>query len=137
MSDIFDHLSDRLGIMHVKTVVYRPEANRTLRVKCYLVQMIPNYVNDEHHTWDQFLREIAYAFRMTVSETTGKTPARLFLARKLINVFQKLVMVSDGIEFTVGDIDRSLHDARPVLLKLSIDVTHSSIIIFIAPPTIQ
>ncbi|GFU52679.1 uncharacterized protein TNCV_3893371 [Trichonephila clavipes] len=74
--------------------------------------MIPNYVNDQHHTWDPFLREIAYAFRTTVSETTGKTPAGLFLARKLINLFQKLVMVSNGTEFTVGDIDRLFHDAR-------------------------
>ncbi|GFX51001.1 retrovirus-related Pol polyprotein from transposon 17.6 [Trichonephila clavipes] len=28
ISDIFEHLSNRLGIRHVKTVVYRPQANR-------------------------------------------------------------------------------------------------------------
>ncbi|GFX19628.1 retrovirus-related Pol polyprotein from transposon 17.6 [Trichonephila clavipes] len=33
ISDNFEHLSDRLGIRHVKTVVYRPQANRTERVK--------------------------------------------------------------------------------------------------------
>ncbi|GFU76797.1 retrovirus-related Pol polyprotein from transposon 17.6 [Trichonephila clavipes] len=32
ISDIFEHLSDRLGIRHVKTVVYRPQANRSERV---------------------------------------------------------------------------------------------------------
>ncbi|GFX67878.1 uncharacterized protein TNCV_1973801 [Trichonephila clavipes] len=64
--------------------------------------MIENYVNDQHDTWDQFLREFAYAIRTAVNEMTGKTPAELFLGRKLITPFQKLVMVSDGTEFSVG-----------------------------------
>ncbi|GFT70181.1 retrovirus-related Pol polyprotein from transposon 17.6 [Trichonephila clavipes] len=48
--DIFEILSERLGIRHVKTVVYRPQANRTERVNRDLVQMIANYVNDQHDT---------------------------------------------------------------------------------------
>ncbi|GFW14516.1 uncharacterized protein TNCV_2358401 [Trichonephila clavipes] len=64
-----------------------------------MVQIIANYVNEQHDTWDQFLREFAYAIRTAVNETTGKTPAELFLDRKLITPFQKLVMVSDGTEF--------------------------------------
>ncbi|GFV80241.1 retrovirus-related Pol polyprotein from transposon 17.6 [Trichonephila clavipes] len=112
ISDIFEILSEILGIRHVKTVVYRPQANRTERVHRNLVQMIANYVNEQHDTWDQFLREFAYAIRTAVNETTGKTPAELFLGRKLITPFQKLVMVSDGTEFAVGDIDRLFEEAR-------------------------
>ncbi|GFU97084.1 uncharacterized protein TNCV_3347301 [Trichonephila clavipes] len=82
------NLSDRLGIRHVKTVVYRPQANRTERVNRDLVQMIANYVNEQHDTWDQFLREFAYANCTAVNETTGKTPAELFLGRKLMKPFQ-------------------------------------------------
>ncbi|GFV07771.1 uncharacterized protein TNCV_1678101 [Trichonephila clavipes] len=74
--------------------------------------MIANYVNEQHDTWDQFLREFAYAIRTAVHETTGKTPAELFLGRKLITPFQKLVMVSDGTEFAVGDIERLFEEAR-------------------------
>ncbi|GFS86503.1 retrovirus-related Pol polyprotein from transposon 297 [Trichonephila clavipes] len=106
ISDIFENLSEILGIRHVKSVVYRPQANRTERVNRDLVQMIANYVNEQYDTWDQFLREFAYAIRTAVNETTGKTPAELFLGRKLITPFQKLVMVSDGTEFAVGDIER-------------------------------
>ncbi|GFX74600.1 retrovirus-related Pol polyprotein from transposon 17.6 [Trichonephila clavipes] len=112
ISDIFENLSERLGIRHVKTVAYRPQANRTERVNRDLVQIIANYVNEQHDTWDQFLREFAYAIRMTVNETTGKPPAELFLGRKLITPFQKLVMVSDGMEFAVGDIERLFEEAR-------------------------
>ncbi|GFW24092.1 hypothetical protein TNCV_4951361 [Trichonephila clavipes] len=68
-------LSERLGIRHVKTVVYRTQANRTERVNRDLVQMIANYVNEQHDTWDQFLREFAYAIRTAVNETTGETAA--------------------------------------------------------------
>ncbi|GFW47592.1 retrovirus-related Pol polyprotein from transposon 412 [Trichonephila clavipes] len=112
ISDIFENLSERLGIRHVKTVVYRPQANRTERVNRDLVQMIANYVNEQHDTWDQFLREFAHAFHTSVNETTGKIPAELFLGRKLITPFQKLVMVSDGTEFAVGDIERLFEEAK-------------------------
>ncbi|GFX65796.1 uncharacterized protein TNCV_2043291 [Trichonephila clavipes] len=93
-------------IRHVKTVVYRPQANRTERLNRDLVQMIANYINEQHGTWDQFLCEFAYAIRTAVNETTRKPPAELFLGRKLIPPFQKLVMVLDLIEFAVGDIER-------------------------------
>ncbi|GFW67259.1 uncharacterized protein TNCV_2698691 [Trichonephila clavipes] len=99
-------------IRHVKTVVYRPQANRTERVNRDLVQMIANSINEQHDTWDQFLREFAYAIRTAVNKTTGKTPGELFLGRKLIMPFQKLVMVPDGTEFAVGDIERLFEEAR-------------------------
>ncbi|GFT54601.1 retrovirus-related Pol polyprotein from transposon 17.6 [Trichonephila clavipes] len=102
ISDIFENLSERLGIRHVKTVVYRHQANRTERVNRDLVQMIANYVNEQHDTWDQFLREFAYAICTAVNETTGKSPTELFLGRKLITPFQKLEMVSHGTEFAVA-----------------------------------
>ncbi|GFX77399.1 transposon Ty3-I Gag-Pol polyprotein [Trichonephila clavipes] len=94
--EIFEHLSNRLGIQHVKTVVYRPQSNRTERINRDLLQMIASFMNDNHETWDQFLREFAYAFRTAVNETTGKTPAELFLGRKLINPFFK---IGDGVRW--------------------------------------
>ncbi|GFV12018.1 integrase catalytic domain-containing protein [Trichonephila clavipes] len=105
------HLSERLGIRHVMTVVYRPQANRTERVNRDLVQMIANYVNEQHDTGEQFLREFAYAIRTAVNEMR-KTPVELFLSRKLSTPFQKLVMVSDGTDFAVGDIERLFEEAR-------------------------
>ncbi|GFY26764.1 transposon Tf2-9 polyprotein [Trichonephila clavipes] len=78
ISDIFENLSERLGIRHVRTVVYRPQANRTERVNRDLMQMIANYVNEQHDKWDQFLREFAYTIRTSVNETTGKTLRNYF-----------------------------------------------------------
>ncbi|GFV63471.1 retrovirus-related Pol polyprotein from transposon 17.6 [Trichonephila clavipes] len=75
VSKVFEHLSIRLGINHVKTVVYRPQCNRMERVNCKLLQMIASFVNDNHETWDQFLREFGYDLRTAVRETTGKPQA--------------------------------------------------------------
>ncbi|GFT87283.1 retrovirus-related Pol polyprotein from transposon 17.6 [Trichonephila clavipes] len=93
ISDIFEHLSDRLGIRHVKTVVYRPQANKTERMNRDLVQMIAHHVNDQHDTWDQFLREFAYIIRTAVNETT-KTPCRIIFRSK---VDYPISEISDGI----------------------------------------
>ncbi|GFU54096.1 retrovirus-related Pol polyprotein from transposon 17.6 [Trichonephila clavipes] len=112
ISEVFKHLSNRLGIKHVKTVVYRPQSNRTERVNRDRLQMIASFINDNHETWDQFLREFMYALRTADHETTGKTPVELFLNRKLITLFQKLVMVSDGAEFTVGNIKKLFKEAK-------------------------
>ncbi|GFX12694.1 uncharacterized protein TNCV_3158151 [Trichonephila clavipes] len=79
--------------------LYIPQANRTERVNRDLVQTIANYVNEQHDTWDQFLRELRDSICTAVNETTRKTPAELFLGRKLITPFQKLVMLSDGTQF--------------------------------------
>ncbi|GFV76357.1 uncharacterized protein TNCV_4413361 [Trichonephila clavipes] len=57
---------------HVKTVVYRPQVNRTERVNRDLEQMITNYVNEQHDTWDEFLREFAYSIRTAVNEPTDE-----------------------------------------------------------------
>ncbi|GFS55855.1 uncharacterized protein TNCV_2580681 [Trichonephila clavipes] len=110
---IRNHLGRRVGHpTSLNELEARPQGNRTERVNRDLVQMIANYVNEQHETWDQFLREFAYAIRTAVNETTGKTLAELFLGRKLITPFQKLVMVSDGTEFAVGDIERFFEEAR-------------------------
>ncbi|GFS88875.1 hypothetical protein TNCV_3569701 [Trichonephila clavipes] len=60
-----------IGIKHVKTVVYRPQSNRMERVNHDLLQMIASSINDNHKTWDEFLRDFAYALRTAVHETTG------------------------------------------------------------------
>ncbi|GFU97437.1 uncharacterized protein TNCV_1912921 [Trichonephila clavipes] len=48
----------------------------------------------------------------TVKETTGKTPAELFLGRKIITPFRKLVLVTDGAEYVGGNIEKLLDEAR-------------------------
>ncbi|GFW30465.1 retrovirus-related Pol polyprotein from transposon 297 [Trichonephila clavipes] len=103
ISDVFEHLSHRLDIKHMKTVTYRPQANLTERVNRNLVQMISSFVEENHENWDQFLHEFAFALRTAVNETTNKTPAELFLGREIITPFSKLINVTEDTKYVGRD----------------------------------
>ncbi|GFT20965.1 retrovirus-related Pol polyprotein from transposon 297 [Trichonephila clavipes] len=61
ISEVFEHLSHRLDIKHMKTVTYRPQANLTERVNHNLVHLIACFVKENHENWDRFLHEFAFA----------------------------------------------------------------------------
>ncbi|GFT76779.1 retrovirus-related Pol polyprotein from transposon 297 [Trichonephila clavipes] len=106
ISDVFEHLSHRLDSKHMKTVKYRPQANLTERVNRNLVQKIASFVEENHENWDQFLHEFAFALRTAVNETTNKTPAELFLGRKIITPFIKLINVTEDTKYVGRNIER-------------------------------
>ncbi|GFW26000.1 retrovirus-related Pol polyprotein from transposon 412 [Trichonephila clavipes] len=117
ISDVFEHLSHRLDIKHMRTVTYRPQANITERVNRNLVQMIASFVEENHGNWDQFLNEFAFALRTAVNETTNKTPAELFLGRKIITPFSKLINVTEDTKYVGRDIERLFDEARRNMRK--------------------
>ncbi|GFV11295.1 uncharacterized protein TNCV_3723841 [Trichonephila clavipes] len=101
----------------MKTVTYRPQANITERVNSNLVQMIACFVEENHENWDQFLHEFALALRTSVNETTNKTPAELFLGRKIITPFSKLINVTEGAEYVGRNIEKLFVEARQITRK--------------------
>ncbi|GFV87654.1 retrovirus-related Pol polyprotein from transposon 412 [Trichonephila clavipes] len=117
ISEVFEHLSHRLDIKHMKTVTYRPQANLTERVNRNLVQMIACFVKENHENWDRFLHEFAFALRTSVNETTNKTPAELFLGRKIITPFSKLINVTEGAEYVGRNIEKLFDEARQNMRK--------------------
>ncbi|GFY02041.1 uncharacterized protein TNCV_5099021 [Trichonephila clavipes] len=74
--------------------------------------MISCYVEENHENWDLFLHEFAFALRTTVNETTNKTPAELFLGRKIITPFSKLINVTEGAEYVGRNIEKLFDEAR-------------------------
>ncbi|GFX32590.1 nucleic-acid-binding protein from transposon X-element [Trichonephila clavipes] len=76
ISEVFEHLSHRLDVKHMKTVTYRLQVNLTERVNRNLIQMIACFVEENHENWGRFLHEFAFALRTSVNETTNKTPAK-------------------------------------------------------------
>ncbi|GFX95250.1 retrovirus-related Pol polyprotein from transposon 412 [Trichonephila clavipes] len=118
ISEVFEHLSHRLDIKHMKTVTYRPQTNLTERVNRNLVQMIACFVAENHENWDRLLHEFAFALRTSVNETTNKTPAELFLGRKIITPFIKLINVTDCAEYVGRIIEKLFDEARQNMRKL-------------------
>ncbi|GFT05623.1 retrovirus-related Pol polyprotein from transposon 17.6 [Trichonephila clavipes] len=117
ISEVFEHLSHRLDIKHLKTVTYSPQANLTERVNRNLVQMIACFVEENHENWDRFLQEFAFALRISVNETTNKTPAELFLGRKIITPFSKLINVTEGAEYVGRNIEKLFDETRQNIRK--------------------
>ncbi|GFU05680.1 retrovirus-related Pol polyprotein from transposon 412 [Trichonephila clavipes] len=112
ISGVFEHLSHRLDIKHMKTVTYRPQSNLTERVNRNLVQTIASFVEENHENWDQFLHEFAFALRTAVNETTNKTPAELFLGRKIITH-----NVTEDVKYVGSNIERLFDEARRNMQK--------------------
>ncbi|GFT23168.1 uncharacterized protein TNCV_1858861 [Trichonephila clavipes] len=96
----------------MKTVTYRPQANLTERISRYLVQMIACFVEENHGNLELFLHEFAFALRTPVNETTNKTPAELFLGRKIITPFSKLIHVIEDAEYVGRNIEKLFVEAR-------------------------
>ncbi|GFY33803.1 transposon Tf2-9 polyprotein [Trichonephila clavipes] len=117
ISEVFEPLSHRLDIKHMKKVTFRSQANLTERVNRNLVQMIACFVKENHENWDRFLREFAFALRTSVKETINKTPAELFLGRKIITSFSKLINVTEGAEYVGRNIEKLFDEARQNMRK--------------------
>ncbi|GFX47387.1 uncharacterized protein TNCV_4691921 [Trichonephila clavipes] len=79
--------------------------------------MIAGFVEENHNNWDRFLHEFSFALRTAVNETTGKTPAELFLGRKIVTPFRKLINVTDGAEYVGGNIEKLFDEARQNMQK--------------------
>ncbi|GFT72217.1 uncharacterized protein TNCV_2993111 [Trichonephila clavipes] len=79
--------------------------------------MIASFVEENHENWDQFLHEFAFALRTAVNETTNKTPAELFLERKIITPFSKLINVTDDTKYVGRNIERLFDEARRNMRK--------------------
>ncbi|GFW37125.1 uncharacterized protein TNCV_5020231 [Trichonephila clavipes] len=79
--------------------------------------MVASFVEENHENWDQFLHEFAFALRTAVNETTNKTPAELFLGRKIITLFSKLINVTEDTKYVGRNIERLFDEARRNMRK--------------------
>ncbi|GFX98846.1 gastric triacylglycerol lipase [Trichonephila clavipes] len=101
----------------MKTVTYRRQTNLTERVNRNLVHIIACFVEDNHENWDRFLNQFAFALRTSVNETMSKTPAELFLGRKIITPFSKLMNVTECAECVGRSIEKLFDEARQNMRK--------------------
>ncbi|GFX94481.1 uncharacterized protein TNCV_4295211 [Trichonephila clavipes] len=79
--------------------------------------MIACFVKENHENWDRFLHEFAFALRTSVNETINKTPAKLYLGRKIITPFSKLINVTEGAEYVGRNIEKLFDEARQNMRK--------------------
>ncbi|GFV72404.1 uncharacterized protein TNCV_638661 [Trichonephila clavipes] len=68
-------------------------------------------------TGTNFYTSSLFALRTAVNETTNKTPAELFLGRKIITPFSKLINVKEDAKYVGNNIERLFDEARRNMQK--------------------
>lgn len=81
IAHLFTEMCKSLGMGHKLTANYHPQTNMTERVNRSLKTKIAIYAQQHPQQWDKELQKLAFAFRTSVNETTGDTPAYLNFGR--------------------------------------------------------
>uniref|UniRef100_A0A3P9LFN0 Integrase catalytic domain-containing protein n=1 Tax=Oryzias latipes TaxID=8090 RepID=A0A3P9LFN0_ORYLA len=85
------HLCKTWGVTQTFTTSFHPQSNLTERSNRTIKTMIASYVGTQHQNWDQWIREFRFAINAAYHETTGKSPAELFLGRALKGPLERLI----------------------------------------------
>ena len=85
-AQLFQEIMKGLGIHKVRTCGYRPNANGLTEqsnntIKQYLTKYIEEN-NQKQQNWDQWTRELSYAYNSSIHSSTGFSPAELMFGRK-------------------------------------------------------
>ena len=82
-SELFQSLMKLFGVKKSRTSGYRPQANAvTEQMNRNIKEFLTIYIAESKIEWDQFLRELAYAYNTSVHSSTIYTPCQLFFGRK-------------------------------------------------------
>lgn len=76
------------GIRHIFISPYHPSANSVERVNKNLKVAMRIYHHTDHQAWDQNLHWFQVAFNSSQHDSTGTTPASLFLGREITHPLQ-------------------------------------------------
>ena len=73
-----------LGIKKTRTTPFHPQSDGMVeRFNRTLEAQLSKFVSDHQRDWNQLVPLLLMAYRTSVHETTGQTPARLMLGRDL------------------------------------------------------
>jgi hypothetical protein len=95
---------------------YTPQANPVERVNRIIKTMIACYVKDKHQHWDANLNEFVFALRTAVHESTGYSPAQLFLNHEM--VWNNPEPTEDDQEIALGDREKFVSEKRKRMEEL-------------------
>ncbi|XP_023709138.1 uncharacterized protein K02A2.6-like [Cryptotermes secundus] len=79
----FYNLCFSWGIRHITTSPYYPQASQVERFNRNLKAALIIYHHRQHTRWDENLPSLSIAFNTAWHESTGATPASLFLGREM------------------------------------------------------
>jgi hypothetical protein len=83
-SSLFQNLCKRLNIDKTRTTPYHPQGDGLVeRLNRTIESMLSKVISSTQKDWDEFLPLVMYAYRSSVHESTGETPAMMMFGREL------------------------------------------------------
>lgn len=80
----FTKYLESLGIRHIKTASYAPQANASERVNRSILTAIRSYLKQDQRDWDTHLPAIGCALRTAVHSAIGVSPYEALFGQKMI-----------------------------------------------------
>ena len=83
MSALMTEVYQIMNVKKLNTASYRPSTNGQVeRFNSTLVQALTMFISSSQHNWDKFVPSILFAYRTSISATTGETPFFLLHGRR-------------------------------------------------------
>ena len=83
-SKVFQEVCQLLGIDKTRTSIRRPQSDGMVeRANRSIQNMIASYISDKQNDWDEHIPLLMMAYRSSVHETTGISPAMMMFGREL------------------------------------------------------
>jgi len=134
-SKLFLELTELLGMKKTRTTALHPQSDGQVeRQHQTLVNYLAKFIAENQKDWDQWIPMFLLAYRSSKHETTGVTPAELYLGRELqlpldllrgsppVLHEEELETVSEYVRSLRGKLDKIHLDVRGKLLMKSSQV---------------
>lgn len=107
-STYFQHFLYSYGIADVATAPYSPSSNKAERQIRTCKSILRAYVDKDQKNWAHILNKISYTMNMSHNETTGFSPAQLYMGRPFYNVLDVRWLVD--IDVIDGGDNKRIHE---------------------------
>ena len=125
----FENRMSSLGINHVRTAFYSPQANASERVNRSILAAIRSYIDPDQRNWDSNLQSIASALRTTVHSAIHLSPYEALFGQRCIEhgLDYKLLRKLNGLNNSnVELISKASHmNIMHAYIKNSLAKTHT------------
>ena len=111
-------LYELLGISHIKTLVYHPEANGLVERFNGTLKRMLKFVKNQTDNWDKYLPYVLFAYRKVPCQSTGYSPFELLYGRSIRGPFSLIIETWVGKDSLPKDVLSYVLEARRRLSQM-------------------
>ena len=118
IGQLMTQLYELLGISHIKTLVYHPEANGLVERFNRTLKRMLKFVKNQTDNWDKYLPYVLFAYRKVPCQSTGYSPFELLYGRSIRGPFSLIIETWVGKDSLPKDVLSYVLEARRRLSQM-------------------